>query len=80
MLKKGLSWLAGLALVLAIVFATVWLVDFDATELGTAALRQASASTGIQPDASRYRINLVRGLELVIVEASARFPGCSFLI
>ena len=80
MLKKGLSWLAGLALVLAIVFATVWLVDFDATELGTAALRQASASTGMQLDASRYRINLVRGLELENVEASARVPGGRYTI
>ena len=77
MLKKGLSWLA---LVLMIVLATVWLVDFDATEFGTAALRQASASTGIQLDASRYRINLARGLELENVEASARFPGGRYTI
>ncbi len=83
MLKKGLSWLAwlaGLALVLAIVLATIWLVDFDATELGTVALRQARASTGIQLDASRYRINLVRGLELENVEASARVPGGHYTI
>jgi len=81
MLKKGLPGLAFvLGLLLAIVFLTVWLVDFDATELGTAVLRRASASTGIQLDASRYRINLVRGLELENVEASARFPGGRYTI
>ncbi|GMR24228.1 MAG: hypothetical protein BMS9Abin37_2746 [Acidobacteriota bacterium] len=76
-LKKGLVALAPL-LVLAL--SVVWLVDFEATELGAAALRQASASTGIQLHASRYRINLVRGLELENVDASARIPGGLYTI
>ena len=77
MLKKGLAVFLALAVV---ALSVVWFVDFDATELGTAALRQASASTGIQLDASRYRINLVRGLELENVEASARVPGGRYTI
>jgi len=77
MLKKGLAVFLALA---PLALSVVWLVDFDATELGAAALRQASASTGIQLDASRYRINLVRGLELENVEASARVPGGRYTI
>jgi len=77
MLKKGLAIFLALAL---LALSVLWLVDFDATALGTAALRQASASTGIQFDASRYRINLVRGLELENVEASARVPGGRYTI
>ena len=77
MLKKGLAVFLALAVV---VLSMVWLVDFDATELGTAALRQASASTGIQLDAARYRINLVRGLELENVEAKGRVPGGRYTI
>lgn len=88
-LKKGLAGLGTLVPLVALVplvplvfvaLSVVWLVDFDATELGTAALRQASASTGIQLDASRYRINWVRGLELENVEASARVPGARYTI
>jgi len=55
MLKKGLAVFLVLALV---AFSVAWFVDFDATELGSRALRQASASTGIQLDASRYRLNV----------------------
>ena len=72
MLKKGL---VGVLVVLVAVFSLAWFVDFDATELGSAALRQASASTGVRLEASRQRIHLFRGLELDNVDASARFPG-----
>ncbi len=77
MLRKRL---VGVLVLLVIAASLAWFVDFDATELGTAALRQASASTGIQLEASDYRLNLLRGLELDNIEASARFPGGRYAI
>lgn len=80
MLNKSI----GVVLVLVVFFISVvalaWFVDFDATEIGSATLRQASASTGIQLEASEYRINLLRGLELGNIEASARFPAGRYAI
>lgn len=72
MLKKSL---VGVLVLFTVAVSLAWFVDFDATELGRAALRQASASTGIRLEASRYRLRLFHGLELDNVEASARFPG-----
>jgi hypothetical protein len=74
MLKKSVVGILSLLLLFTIAAALAWFVDFDATELGTATLREASKSTGIELEASGYRLNLWRGLELDNVEASARFP------
>lgn len=77
MVKKGIVGL--LVLVVSIVIALT-VVPFDATELGSAVLRRASASTGIHLKATRHRFRLLRGLELESVVASARFPGGRFAV
>jgi hypothetical protein len=74
MLKKLLiaGTLAG-ALLLGLLLILL-LMDFDSPRLGKAALDRASAATGVQLRAKAFRLNLLRGLVLEGVEATATAP------
>ena len=54
----------GLVVLLALVLAALFLVDFDSPRLGKALLEQVSAQTGLQVEADGFRLNLLRGVRL----------------
>lgn len=62
---RKLVWLGGgFALLLVLLVAVVFLVDFDSPRLGKALLEEVSARTGLQIEADGFRLNLWRGLRM----------------
>ncbi len=55
--------------------AALLLVDFDSPELGRALLDRVAEEAGVEIRAERFRLNLVRGLELGAVAAAGELPG-----
>lgn len=55
--------------------AVIFLVDFDSPELGKAVVDKANEVTGAELSVGRYRLNLIRGLELEDVGVTASLPG-----
>jgi hypothetical protein len=73
--KKLLVGAALLGGVVLVAIAVAFFVDFDSPELGEAVLEKANEATGVQLTVERYRLNLIRGLELEDVEATSSLPG-----
>jgi hypothetical protein len=62
---RKLIWIGGgFAVLLGVLVAVVFLVDFDSPRLGKALLEEASARTGLQIEADGFRLNLSRGLRM----------------
>ncbi len=58
-------WIGGvLAVVVGVLVAVVFLVDFDSPRLGKALLDEVGAQTGLKIEADGFRLNLWRGLRL----------------
>src|SRR3989304_9036831 len=76
MVKKLLFAAVVLAVLLPAI-AVVFLVDFDSPELGMAVLEKGNETTGVELAVGRYRLNLIRGLELEEVEATTSVPNGS---
>ncbi len=72
MAKKLLVFAAAIVFV---VLAVVFIVDFESPELGKAVLEKATETTGAKLSVKRFRLNLIRGLELEGVEATSSLPG-----
>lgn len=51
-------------MLLAVLVAVVFLVDFDSPRLGKAVLDEVGARTGLQIEADAFRLNLSRGLKM----------------
>ena len=77
MVKKLFFAAVVLAGVLLLAIAVVFLVDFDSPELGMAVLEKVNETTGVELAVGRYRLNLIRGLELEEVEATTSVPNGS---
>ena len=75
MSKKVLFTTAILAGVLAVAIGVVCLVDFESSELGPGVVEKVRHATGLELDVGRYRLNLVRGLELEDVQLTKSVPG-----
>ena len=71
-LKIGLAVVAG---ALALLLAVAFLVDFRAPALGRRILDAAGADAGIEIQAARFKLNLVRGIVLEEVVATTRIPS-----
>ena len=67
------KFLAVAFVVLAV--AVVFFVDFESPELGNAVVEKAREATGARLSVERFRLNLIRGLELAGIEATSSFPG-----
>jgi AsmA-like C-terminal region len=65
----------GLVVLLALVLATLFLVDFDSPRLGKALLDQVSAQTGLRVEADGFRLNLLRGVRLEGVRFATDGPS-----
>ncbi|HYU30800.1 MAG TPA: AsmA-like C-terminal region-containing protein [Thermoanaerobaculia bacterium] len=62
---RKIVWLGGgLIVLLGVLVALAFLVDFDSPRLGKALLDEVSAQTGLHIEADGFRLNLVRGLRL----------------
>jgi hypothetical protein len=62
---RKLAWLGGgIVLLLVVLVAVVFLVDFDSPRLGQALLDEVGARTGLQMQADGFRLNLWRGLRM----------------
>lgn len=62
---RKLFWIGGgFAVLLGILVAVAFLVDFDSPRLGKALLEEASVRTGLQIEADAFRLNLSRGLKM----------------
>ena len=72
MAKKLLVFAAAIVFV---ALAVVFMVDFESPELGKAVLEKATETTGAKLSVERFRLNLIRGLELEGVEATSSLPG-----
>ncbi|HEX9726089.1 MAG TPA: AsmA-like C-terminal region-containing protein [Vicinamibacteria bacterium] len=75
MAKKLLLAAAILAGVLVLAIGIVYLVDFESPELGELVVGKVNEATGAELSVDRYRLNLIRGLELENVRVSASLPG-----
>ncbi len=75
MAKKLFLAAAVLGGVLALAIAVVFLVDFESPELGKAVVEKVNEATGARLTVGRYRLNLIRGLELEEVEVTTSLPG-----
>ena len=75
MAKKLLLAAAILGGVLALAIAVVFLVDFESPELGKVVVEKVNEATGARLTVGRYRLNLIRGLELEEVDVTASLPG-----
>ncbi len=71
-LKIGLAVVAG---ALALLLAVAFFVDFRAPALGRRILDAAGADAGIEIQAARFKLNLVRGIVLEEVVATTRIPS-----
>ena len=74
-MRKLKIGLAVVAAALALLLAVAFLVDFRAPALGRRILDAAGAGAGIEIQAARFRINLVRGIVLEEVVATTRIPS-----
>lgn len=75
-MAKKLLLVAAIALgVLVVAIAVAFLVDFDSPELGEAVVAKANEATGARFTVGRYRLNLIRGLELEDVGVRTTLPG-----
>ena len=61
--------------IVVLAVAVVFFVDFESPELGNAVVEKAREATGARLSVERFRLNLIRGLELEGVEATSSFPG-----
>ncbi len=71
-LKIGLAIVAG---ALVLLLAVAFLVDFRVPALGQRILDAAGADAGIEIQAARFKLNLVRGIVLEEVVATTRIPS-----
>jgi hypothetical protein len=74
-MKKLLLGAAILVGVLALAIVIVYLVDFESPELGELVVEKVKEATGAEVGVGRYRLNLIRGLELEDVRLSTSLPG-----
>ncbi|HBL30418.1 MAG TPA: hypothetical protein DD490_26585, partial [Acidobacteria bacterium] len=74
-MKKALWIGGGLAVVFLALLVMVFLVDFDAPRLGQAVLAEVSARSGMQIEATGFRLNLSRGLRMDGVRFASEVPG-----
>ena len=65
---------AAAAFFLLLSVLAVTYVDFDASDLGRSALTEIREKTGVRFDASRFRLNLWKGLTIDDVVSERRFP------
>ncbi|MGH9461271.1 MAG: hypothetical protein ACRD1X_08630, partial [Vicinamibacteria bacterium] len=77
MAKKLLLVAAILVSVLVLAIGVIYLVDFESPELGEFVIGKLNEITGAELGVGRYRLNLVRGLELEDVRVSTSLPGGS---
>jgi hypothetical protein len=61
--------------IVVVAVAVVFFVDFESPELGNAVVEKAREATGARFSVKRFRLNLIRGLELEGVEVTSSFPG-----
>ena len=66
-----------LCLAFVAVVTALFFVTFDSPELGRAVLERASATTGLQMTAERFRLNVIRGLEVGGVEVKGKLADGS---
>ena len=76
-LKIGLAVVVG---ALALLLAVVLLVDFRAPALGRRILDAAGTDAGIEIQAARFKLNLVRGIVLEEVVATTRIPSGTVVV
>ena len=69
-------WIGGgFVVLLALVLAVLFFVDFDSPRLGKALLDQVSAQTGLHVEADGFRLNLLRGVRLDGVRFTTESPS-----
>jgi hypothetical protein len=77
MAKKLFLAAAILVSVLVLAIGVIYLVDFESPELGELVIGKVNEVTGAELGVGRYRLNLIRGLELEDVRVSTSLPGGS---